>query len=221
MKEYSLGSVNDNGLDYSNLGSIVREADSENEEESENEREELDDLDEQEEEEDEVHNLSSDNLKRLQEVEEQFNPRQGSIVIDEDGDKFLEAKDGSADDEEKKSQVNLSQFEEGNQSQQLEEEGEEEDTKKNSNKKLFKLNNPKGKVVFDQQTKQRRFMSPFEQFLAEQQELFKKDEMRQNDEQNSVTLTTTASTNFDSKTVVLNSGSVHDEPISSYPKQQQ
>jgi hypothetical protein len=47
--------------------------------------------------------------------------------------------------------------------------------------------------------------------------------MRQNDEQNSVTLTTTASTNFDSKTVVLNSGSVHDEPISftSYPKQQQ
>lgn len=49
-------------------------------------------------------------------------------------------------------------------------------------------------------------MSPFEQFLAEQQELFKKDEMRQHDEQNSVTLTTTASTNFDSKTVILNSG---------------
>ena len=48
-------------------------------------------------------------------------------------------------------------------------------------------------------------MSPFEQFLAQQQELFKKDETRQNDEQNSVTLTTTASTNFDSKTVVLTS----------------
>lgn len=45
-------------------------------------------------------------------------------------------------------------------------------------------------------------MSPFEQFLAEQQELFKKDEARMNDEQNSVTLTTTASTQFEVKTLV-------------------
>ena len=42
--------------------------------------------------------------------------------------------------------------------------------------------------------------------------------MRQHDEQNSVTLTTTASTQFDGKTVVLNSllsgsGSVVEEPI--------
>ena len=64
-------------------------------------------------------------------------------------------------------------------------------------------------------------MSPFEQFLAEQQELFKKDGLRQNDEQNSVTLTTTASTQFDAKTSVtlsLNSGSVHDEPIAPQKK---
>ena len=72
------------------------------------------------------------------------------------------------------------------------------------NSKKFKIKNTKGKVIFDQATKQRRYLSPFDQFLAEQQELFKKDELRQNDEQNSVTLTTTASTQFDSKTVVNN-----------------
>lgn len=47
-------------------------------------------------------------------------------------------------------------------------------------------------------------MSPFEQFISEQQDLFQKQTMndRLDDEQNSVTMTTTASTNFDSKTVV-------------------
>lgn len=44
--------------------------------------------------------------------------------------------------------------------------------------KKFKIKNTKGKVVFDQATKQRRYLSPFEQFLAEQQELFKKDGLR-------------------------------------------
>lgn len=74
-------------------------------------------------------------------------------------------------------------------------------------KKLFKLKDTKSKVIYDHTTKQKRFMSPFEQFIAEQQELFKKDETRLNDEQNSVTMTTTASTNFDSKTVMLQSSS--------------
>lgn len=63
-------------------------------------------------------------------------------------------------------------------------------------------------MVYDQQTKQKRYLSPFEQFLAEQKELFQKTtagEQRMADEENSVTLTTTASTNFDSKTVILQS----------------
>ena len=63
----------------------------------------------------------------------------------------------------------------------------------------FKLKNAKGTLIFDQSTKQKRYLSPFEQFLAEQQELFKKDETRQHDEENSVTMTTTASTQFEQK----------------------
>ena len=79
-------------------------------------------------------------------------------------------------------------------------------------------------MIYDHTTKQRRYMSPFEQFIAEQEGLFKKDELRQHDEQNSVSLTTTASTNFnDTKTVVISSlrsgsGSVVEEPIPLLPK---
>ena len=74
--------------------------------------------------------------------------------------------------------------------------------KNEGNKNTFKIKNTQGKVVYDQATKQRRFMSPFEQFLSEQQELFKKNDTLDRDEQNSVTVTTTASTQFDSKTLV-------------------
>jgi hypothetical protein len=65
-------------------------------------------------------------------------------------------------------------------------------------------------------------MSPFEQFINEQADLFQKQTIneRLDDEENSVTLKTSASTNFDSKTFVsnpltqFNSGSISDEPIS-------
>jgi uncharacterized glyoxalase superfamily protein PhnB len=117
-----------------------------------------------------------DRLKQADEVDQVFNPRQGSVVIDEDGEKFL---DCISDETQSPRAVN----------QQAD------------GKQLFKIKDTKGKVIFDHTTKQRRFMSPFEQFLAEQQELFKKDDMRQNDEQNSVTLTTTASTTFEAKTL--------------------
>ena len=110
---------------------------------------------------------------------------QGSEFIDEDGEKFLECK--SSIDE-----------------QAIHEETTVEKTQEGTNKNLFKIKNTKGKVVYDQQTKQRRFMSPFDQFLAEQQELFKKNDA-ENDEQNSVTLTTTASTNFGEIKVGTNS----------------
>ena len=118
-----------------------------------------------------------DRLKQADEVDQAFNPRQGSVVIDEDGEKFLDCL--SDDDEALSPKADVAQ----------------------DGRQLFKIKETKGRVMFDHTTKQRRFMSPFEQFLAEQQELFKKDELRQNDEQNSVTLTTTASTTFEAKTL--------------------
>jgi hypothetical protein len=35
-------------------------------------------------------------------------------------------------------------------------------------KKTFKIKDTKGKVVYDHTTKQKKYMSPFDQFLAEQ-----------------------------------------------------
>jgi hypothetical protein len=43
----------------------------------------------------------------------------------------------------------------------------EENNKHDAETKTFKIKNTQGKVVYDHATKQRRFMSPFEQFLAE------------------------------------------------------
>lgn len=57
-------------------------------------------------------------------------------------------------------------------------------------------------MVYDQKTKQKRYMSPFDQFLAQQHELFQKESTeggRMHDEENSVTMTTTASTLFEQK----------------------
>jgi len=128
------------------------------------------------EEEEKVHDLSQeDRMQQAEEVDQVFNPRQGSVVVDEDGEKFLDCLSEEPHSDSPSDLV--------------------------GNKRLFKIKDTKAKVIFDQATKQRRFMSPFEQFLAEQQELFKKDELRQNDEQNSVTLTTTASTTFEAKTL--------------------
>ncbi len=89
---------------------------------------------------------------------------------------------------------------EASNSQSKKSEAEEQaDQKTATGGQQFKLKNAKGTLIFDQSTKQKRYLSPFEQFLAEQQELFKKDETRQHDEENSVTMTTTASTQFDQK----------------------
>lgn len=101
MKEYSLDTnkINESNME-SEEGSVmsanhcfrVKEEDSENEEEKEEDEEQEEGADEHQESEDEVHNLSSDNLKRLEEVELHNNPRAGSIVIDEDGEKFMDTK---------------------------------------------------------------------------------------------------------------------------------
>lgn len=155
----------------------------------------IEDDDDNSEHEEIVNNLSFDRLKEVEEVEQMYNPRQGSIIIDEDGEKFL---DCLSDEEDAKPDLTQSIDEEQVATAAV------EDPKA---KKLFKLKDTKSKVIYDHTTKQKRFMSPFEQFIAEQQELFKRDETRLNDEQNSVTMTTTASTNFDSKTVMLQSSS--------------
>ena len=58
---------------------LVKEVNSDIEEDDDSEQEEI------------VNNLSFDRLKEAEEVEQQvYNPRQGSIVIDEDGEKFLD-----------------------------------------------------------------------------------------------------------------------------------
>ncbi len=64
-------------------------------------------------------------------------------------------------------------------------------------RKKFQLKNKKGNIVFDKQTNQRRYLSPFEQYIAEQNELFKlnNNQMeRMGHDEKSETLTTTAST---------------------------
>ena len=63
---------------------------------------------------------------------------------------------------------------------------------------MGQLTMPKGGIAFDHNSQTRRFMTPFEQFLSEQQELFKKGAV-QDDEQASVTMTTNASTHFEGK----------------------
>jgi len=143
MMQYSLT----NSVDHSNINSsdvsmtspkkcfLVKEANSEYEEEDS--------------EDDIVHNLSSDRMDKLEEVEAVFRPqRQGSVVIDEDGEKFL---DCNSEGEEI---MNAPE----EQTENLKEIMPNED----SNKKLFKMKDTKGKVMYDQATKQKRFMSPFE-----------------------------------------------------------
>lgn len=90
MMQYSL---NHSALDDSNENSnnddsmvspkrcySVKEVNSENEEE----HSDYEDLEE-------VHDLSSDRLNKADEVADtMFNPKQGSIIIDEDGEKFLD-----------------------------------------------------------------------------------------------------------------------------------
>ncbi len=48
------------------------------------------DIEDDYEEEEKVLDLSDDRMKHADEVEQVFNPRQGSIVIDEDGEQFLD-----------------------------------------------------------------------------------------------------------------------------------
>lgn len=51
----------------------------------------------------------------------------------------------------------------------------EDSNMENPSDNVFKIKNTKGSVVYDKKTKQKRYMSPFDQFLSEQQELFKKE----------------------------------------------
>lgn len=142
---------------------------------------------------DSVNDLSNDRIKDADEVEATLIPKQGSIVIDEEGDTFVDCKNEEVQYQSKPTDHQF-EDEKDDSFHSVTDIMDESSPKEDINKKLFKLKDTKGKVIYDHTTKQRRFMSPFEQFIAEQEGLFKKDELRQNDEQNSVTLTTTAST---------------------------
>eukprot|EP00347_Sterkiella_histriomuscorum_P003581 403363737 len=216
MQEYSLRHESDEesdvGSSLDNSGIIQpRKCFKVKEESEEEENSEIDSVGEL--------SISNDRMKDVDEVvESTMIPKQGSIVIDEDGDTFVDCtndlvRDNHSDEDEK--EESFHSIDDANLDAPLE---DADYPTEDINKKLFKLKDTKGKVIYDHQTKQRRFMSPFEQFIAEQEGLFKKDELRQNDEQNSATLTTTASTQFDSKTLVIHSlnsgsGSLIEEPI--------
>ena len=45
---------------------------------------------------------------------------------------------------------------------------ENDEDKNSEGKQKFNLKNAKGNLIFDQKTKQKRYLSPFEQFLSEQ-----------------------------------------------------
>ncbi len=113
-----------------------------------------------------------------------------SIVVDEEGDTFIECNTEQNIHEEEE------EFHDASESL--------DETEHNPNH--FKLKSTKGCVMYDKRTKTKRYVSPFEQFLNQQQDLFKKGNAQTTDslpdEQASVTLTTIASTQFDNRTSV-------------------
>lgn len=81
--------------------------------------------------------------------EAMFNPKQGSIVIDEDGEKFLDC----LSDEEEVTQIKTATPASKENEDQPNNQKEGANTSASDNKNMFKIKETKGKVVYDHATK--------------------------------------------------------------------